>query len=229
MEHHRNRTLSVLGLTGYLFVVLAGSASVWAQSSAGNESALVRLSGSFESLSEQVGPAVVQIFATGYNTTLGNTESTLLSREQSSGSGVILDPEGFILTNAHVVQGARRVQVLLASSLRGTAEGASLLKPRGRMVEAQIVGMDQETDLAVLRIPDRELPFLELGDSDQLKQGQLVLAFGSPFGLENSVTLGWSVQWHGSSNRRILWFTFRPMLPSTRETAAAPWLTPMGK
>ena len=190
MEHHRNRTLSVLGLSGYLFVLLAGSASVWAQSSAGNESALVRLSGSFETLSEQVGPAVVQIFATGYNTTLGNTESTLLSREQSSGSGVILDPEGFILTNAHVVQGARRVQVLLARSLRATAAGASLLKPRGRMVEAQIVGMDQETDLAVLRIPDRELPFLELGDSDELKQGQLVLAFGSPFGLENSVTLG---------------------------------------
>ena len=190
MGHHRNRTLFVLGLSGYLFVVLAGSASLWAQSSAGNESALVRLSGSFESLSEQVGPAVVQIFATGYNTTLGNTESNLLSREQNSGSGVILDPEGFILTNAHVVQGARRVQVLLASSLRGTAEGASLLKPRGRMVEAQIVGMDQETDLAVLRIPDRELPFLELGDSDELKQGQLVLAFGSPFGLENSVTLG---------------------------------------
>ena len=190
MEHHRNRTLSVLGLSGYLFVVLAGSASVWAQSSAGSESALVRLSGSFERLSEQVGPAVVQIFATGYNTTLGNPESNLLSREQNSGSGVILDPEGFILTNAHVVQGARRVQVLLARSLRGTAKGASLLKPRGRMVDAQIVGMDQETDLAVLRIPDRELPFLELGDSDELKQGQLVLAFGSPFGLENSVTLG---------------------------------------
>ena len=190
MEHHKNRTLSVLGLSGYLLVVLAGSASVWAQSSAGNESALVRLSGSFESLSEQVGPAVVQIFATGYNTTLANTESSLLSREQNSGSGVILDPEGFILTNAHVVQGARRVQVLLARSLRGTAGGTSLLKPRGRMVEAQIVGMDQETDLAVLRIPDRELPFLELGDSDELKQGQLVLAFGSPFGLENSVTLG---------------------------------------
>ncbi len=163
MEHHKNRTLSVLGLSGYLFVVLVGTASLWAQSSAGNESALVRLSGSFESLSEQVGPAVVQIFATGYNTTLGNTESTLLSREQSSGSGVILDPEGFILTNAHVVQGARRVQVLLARSLRGTAGGTSLLKPRGRMVEAQIVGMDQETDLAVLRIPDRDLPFLELG------------------------------------------------------------------
>jgi len=190
MEHHKNRTLYVLGLSGYLFVVLAGSASVWAQSSAGDESALVRLSGSLESLSEKVGPAVVQIFTTGYNTTPGNPESNLLSREQNSGSGVILDPEGFILTNAHVVQGARRVQVLLARSLRGTPGGTSLLKPRGKLVEAQIVGMDQETDLAVLRIPDRGLPFLELGDSDELKQGQLVLAFGSPFGLENSVTLG---------------------------------------
>ncbi len=190
MEHHKNRTLYVLGLSGYLFVVLAGSASVWAQSSAGDESALVRLSGSLESLAEQVGPAVVQIFTTGYNTTPGNPESNLLSREQNSGSGVILDPEGFILTNAHVVQGARRVQVLLARSLRGTPGGTSLLKPRGKLVEAQIVGMDQETDLAVLRIPDRGLPFLELGDSDELKQGQLVLAFGSPFGLENSVTLG---------------------------------------
>lgn len=190
MEHHKNRTLYVLGLSGYLFVVLAGSASVWAQSSAGDESALVRLSDSLESLAEQVGPAVVQIFTTGYNTTPGNPESNLLSREQNSGSGVILDPEGFILTNAHVVQGARRVQVLLARSLRGTPGGTSLLKPRGKLVEAQIVGMDQETDLAVLRIPDRGLPFLELGDSDELKQGQLVLAFGSPFGLENSVTLG---------------------------------------
>lgn len=190
MEHHKNRTLYVLGLSGYLFVVLAGSASVWAQSSAGDESALVRLSGSLESLAEQVGPAVVQIFTTGYNTTPGNPGSNLLSREQNSGSGVILDPEGFILTNAHVVQGARRVQVLLARSLRGTPGGTSLLKPRGKLVDAQIVGMDQETDLAVLRIPDRGLPFLELGDSDELKQGQLVLAFGSPFGLENSVTLG---------------------------------------
>jgi serine protease Do len=57
-------------------------------------------------------------------------------------------------------------------------------------VEAQIVGIDHETDLAVLRISEEELPFLELGDSDEVKQGQLVLAFGSPFGLENSVTLG---------------------------------------
>jgi len=190
MEPRTNCTLNVLTLSGCLLLMLAGTTSVRAQSSAGNEGALAQLSGSFESLSEQVGPAVVQIFATGYSTALGNTEFSLLSRDQSSGSGVILDPEGYILTNAHVVQGARRVQVLLARSLRSTAGGMSILKPRGEIVEAQIVGIDHETDLAVLRISEEELPFLELGDSDEVKQGQLVLAFGSPFGLENSVTLG---------------------------------------
>jgi len=190
LEHHKNCTLCVLALSGCLFLALAGTASVWAQSSTEHESALARLSGSFEILSEQVGPAVVQIFATGYSTALGNTGSNLLSQEQSRGSGVILDPEGYILTNAHVVQGARRVQVLLARSLRDTPEGVSILKPRGKIVEAQIVGIDRETDLAVLSIPEKGLPFLELGDSDEIKQGQLVLAFGSPFGLENSVTLG---------------------------------------
>ena len=190
MEPGKKRTLNVLALSGCLFLVLAGTTGVRAQSSAGSEGALARLSGSFEVLSEQVGPAVVQIFATGYSTALGNSESGLLSRDQSSGSGVILDPEGYILTNAHVVQGARRVQVLLARSLREATGGTSILKPRGEIVEAQIVGIDHETDLAVLSIPEEELPFLELGDSDELRQGQLVLAFGSPFGLENSVTLG---------------------------------------
>ncbi len=190
LEHRKNRTQYVLALSGCLLLALAGRESVWAQSLSGNESALARLSGAFESLAEQVGPAVVQIFATRYSTALRNTESDLLSQQQNSGSGVILDPEGYILTNAHVVQGARRVQVLLARSLRGIAGGTSLLKPRGTIVEAQIVGIDRETDLAVLSIPEKGLPFLELGDSDELKQGQLVLAFGSPFGLENSVTLG---------------------------------------
>ncbi|MCZ6485279.1 MAG: trypsin-like peptidase domain-containing protein [Acidobacteria bacterium] len=161
-----------------------------AQPSAKTETALAHLSSSLEALSQRIGPAVVQIFTTGYRPVSGGANSGLLSKRRSGGSGVILDREGYIVTNAHVVEGAQRVQVLLTVSLPSVPERASILKPRGKMVEAQIVGIDRETDLAVLKIPERDLPFVELGDSDEVKQGQLVLAFGSPLGLENSVTLG---------------------------------------
>ena len=68
--------------------------------------------------------------------------------------------------------------------------GGSVLRGRGRLVGAQIVGVDLETDIAVLKTNEGDLPFLELGDSDRLRPGQIVLAFGSPLGLENSVTMG---------------------------------------
>ncbi len=190
MEHHKSSIWGVLGLAGCLLVVSLCATSSLAQSSSESEPALVRLSNSFEDLAKQISPAVVQILATGHSLGVGSSESSLLSRQSSGGSGVILDREGYIVTNAHVVEGASRVQVLLAMSLRGIPEGSSILKGRGEIVEAEVVGIDRETDLAVLKIAKRELPFVELGDSDELRQGQLVLAFGSPFGLENSVTLG---------------------------------------
>ena len=154
--------------------------------------ALGQLSASFEALSARVGPAVVQIIATGYAPLTAESApgAGLLSRRQVGGSGVILDPEGYIVTNAHVVAGAGRVQVRLPIPPAGGPEGASILKPRGEVVGAQIVGIDRETDIAVLRVAKSGLPFLPLGDSDELRQGQLVFAFGSPLGLENSVTMG---------------------------------------
>ncbi|MEE8349241.1 MAG: trypsin-like peptidase domain-containing protein [Acidobacteriota bacterium] len=163
---------------------------VSAQSPAATETPLSQLSESFETLAQQVGPAVVQIFATGYRSDLLTADSSLLSKNRSSGSGVILDSQGYIVTNAHVVTGAQTIQVLLSRLPEGTPTGTSILRPRGEILDAEIVGLDPESDLAVLKIPGRELPFVELGDSDQLKQGQLVMAFGNPFGLENSVTLG---------------------------------------
>ena len=171
------------------FCLLAPVAGM-AQSPAATETPLSQLSQSFETLAQRVSPAVVQLFATGYSSNLMAAESSLLSKNRSSGSGVILDSEGYIVTNAHVVTGAQSVQVLLTRLPEGIPAGTSILKPRGEMIDAEIVGIDQETDLAVLKIPERELPFVTLGDSDELKQGQLVMAFGNPFGLENSVTLG---------------------------------------
>ncbi|HSE41184.1 MAG TPA: trypsin-like peptidase domain-containing protein [Acidobacteriota bacterium] len=159
--------------------------SVYAQSD------LSRLSRSFEALSQKVGPAVVQVFVTGYSSDeTGLSSESLLTRQRSSGSGVIIDPEGYVVTNAHVVQGALRVQVLLNTGASDGSPGNSILKSRGKVVPAAILGLDSETDIALLRIEGGSLPYLELGDSDVLRPGQLVLAFGSPFGLENSVTMG---------------------------------------
>jgi serine protease Do len=149
---------------------------------------LARLDADLQALVDRVKPAVVQVVVSGFGAPVGANEAALLPRQASSGSGVVLDPGGYIVTNAHVVHGARRVQVLLPG---GPDEGqSSILKSKGRSVPATIVGVDRETDLAVLKVEEQGLPFLPLGDAEAVRQGQMVLAFGSPFGLEDSVSLG---------------------------------------
>ena len=147
---------------------------------------------SLESLALQVGPAIVQILVSGYTPTSGFVRSTgdLLAQRRNTGSGVILDADGYIVTNAHVVEGSQRVQVVLPPSAEQLSERSSILKTGGRLVGAQLVNVDRETDLAVIKIQAENLPVLELADSDRLRQGQLVFAFGSPLGLNNSVTMG---------------------------------------
>ena len=146
---------------------------------------LRELSASFEDLASKVRPAVVQIFSTGYTT--GEEEestrtSSLLSTQRSTGSGIILTEDGYIITNNHVVQGARKIEVLLHASNPNPA--------RREQIEAKLIGADHETDLAVIKIDRSKLPFLQLGDSNALRQGQLVMAFGNPLGLEGSVSMG---------------------------------------
>jgi len=154
---------------------------------------LARLSASFEALAQQVSPAVVQIFVTAFSALGVEGESSgasVLARQQSTGSGVILDPHGYIVTCAHVVENARRVQILLPTPRQTGSPGQSLLKNRGRILDGQVLGVDRESDLAVVKIAEKDLPYVELADSDELKQGQLVLAFGAPLGLPNSLTMG---------------------------------------
>ncbi len=148
---------------------------------------LRELSSSFEELAARVRPAVVQIFSTGYAKPQeggdeDSSNTSLLSKQVSTGSGVILTSDGYIVTNNHVVENARKIEVKLPT--RGTA------RAQGMTLQAKVVGVDRETDLAVLKIDGKDLATLPLGDSNQLQQGQLVMAFGNPFGLEGSASTG---------------------------------------
>ena len=149
----------------------------------------VALSHALEAVVERVKPGVVQVLVAGYSTGGAKGATALLSTQRATGSGVVLDPSGYVLTNAHVVSGARTVQVLLPPPTPSTRP-TSVLRTPGRLVKAEIVGVDQETDLAVLKVDETGLPALTLADSEKLRQGQLVLAIGSPLGLENSVSFG---------------------------------------
>jgi serine protease Do len=146
------------------------------------------LSSSLEATARTVSPAVVEIFTTAYVPGAGVVPRTadLVTTQRASGSGVIVDPEGYIVTNAHVVRGAQRLRVELSVS----PAGQSILANGSRTVSARTVGIDLETDLAVIKVEETNLPTLAFGDSDELRPGQLVLAFGSPLGFHNSVSLG---------------------------------------
>lgn len=170
----------------------ASTAPLHAQRSPASVGSLGDLSRSLQDLSQKVGASVVQIFVTGYAAAddedpRGAGQPVL---ERSSGSGVIVDPDGYIVTNAHVVENATRLEVELPFAATGGDPGRSIITRRGRTLGAQVVAIDHETDIAVVKVEARALPALPFGDSDTLRPGQLVLAFGSPLGLDSSVTLG---------------------------------------
>ena len=135
---------------------------------------------SIRALTDRVSPAVVQIMVNSYGPVEGDDgQVALYSKQRSSGSGVIVDPAGYIVTNAHVVKGAVRVRVLLNSR-------RSMEPP----ADAKIIGIDAETDLALVKIEKTGLATLAFGNSEALRQGDIVLALGSPLGLKNSVSMG---------------------------------------
>jgi serine protease Do len=96
-------------------------------------------------------------------------------KQTSGGSGVIVDPKGYILTNNHVVAGADKITVRLSD---------------GRELKGTVKGTDQKTDLAVVQLEATNLPVAALGDSDKIEVGEWAIAIGSPFGLEKTVTVG---------------------------------------
>ena len=157
-----------------------------------SDNTLRKLNESVDALIKKVSPSVVQILVTGYgpieSTEHGNTALTL-GRQHAIGSGFVIDPSGYIVTNAHVVSGAQRVQVVVPE---GMSDGSlqTILSARTNIVAARVVGVARDIDLALLKVDNVKLAALPLGLYRNIRQGELVLAFGSPEGLRNTVTLG---------------------------------------
>jgi len=159
-----------------------------------NVDPLAQFSASIEALVQRVSPSVVQVLVTGYGP-LGdhrdNGTDLVVGKQRTEGSGVVVGSDGYIITNAHVVEGGRRIEIVLPERSGTPASPLnSLVKTHGQIVEARVIGVAREVDLALLKIAETGLVPLPLADYDQLHQGELVFAFGSPEGLRNSVTMG---------------------------------------
>ena len=179
-------------LCSCLVILLAYSLPAHAQPQDHSTDALRKLNESVDAIIKKVSPSVVQILVTGYGPLEqgehGNA-TAVIGRQRAIGSGFIIDPTGYIVTNAHVVNGAQRVQVVLPSDKpEGTLEAA--LSTRTTVVPARIVGVARDIDLAVIKVDAGTLPALALAPYRKLGQGEIVFAFGSPEGLRNSVTMG---------------------------------------
>jgi serine protease Do len=199
------RAMASVALSSLFIGVLVASSVQWTPMSVaqgvGQKAALAAgapaIPGSFADLAEQLGPTVVNIQVTKV-APVGDFPGMLdpdgpsgeffehffgdrlpqprPHRMQGSGSGVIISPEGYILTNNHVVDGAQEVTVTMANK---------------QMYKARVVGRDPKTDLAVLKINAKEsLPVAAMGNSTDLKVGEWVIAIGNPFGLGHTVTAG---------------------------------------
>ncbi|HKP13657.1 MAG TPA: trypsin-like peptidase domain-containing protein [Blastocatellia bacterium] len=170
---HRRVVMSLVALLCLSVGIAIGAVMRGASSARGEDNRLTistgrpaidALSSSFARVAQDVEPCVVHIkMSNGYQL-------------DGTGSGVIVNPDGYILTNAHVVNGATRLRVKLSDLSES---------------DAKVVGVDRPADLAVIKIDVKKtLPAARMGDSDKLAVGDWVLAIGSPFGLEQTVTAG---------------------------------------
>jgi serine protease Do len=152
------------------------------------------LNNSVEELTRRVSMSVVQVLVTGYGPveepTGGRASGLVIGRQRGIGSGAVIDGDGYIITNAHVVAGARHIQVVLHRDATGAGPMHSLAAEASQTVDARIVGTASDIDLALLKVEVTGLRALPLADYDKIQQGELVFAFGSPEGLRNSVTMG---------------------------------------
>jgi serine protease Do len=179
-------------LAGFLFAAQA-------QTGRGGATVLDQFSNSVQALAARVAPCVVRISVTRYAARGdggGGRAALTLDREQVVGSGAIIDSDGYIVTNAHVVANALRIRVNRLAQGAGAGSNpdetisSTLAQALAPEIDATLVGMFKELDLALIKIPAKGLPTLKFADYHRLRQGQVVFAFGSRQGLENSMSMG---------------------------------------
>jgi serine protease Do len=145
-----------------------------------------------DDVAERAMHSVVEIEVTGF----GKPESTddddqqTLQRQRVIGSGVIVDPDGYIVTNNHVVAGALRIRVIVAPTTVELVTGHAQLENSQRVYEAKLIGTNSYADLAVVKIEAHDLPVITLPEQFHVRLGQTVIAIGSPQGLDHTITKG---------------------------------------
>lgn len=147
---------------------------------------------SLDQIAERAMRSVVQIDVTSYSVPERgeSDDSQNFQRQRALGSGVIVDPDGYIVTNNHVVSGALRIRVTLAPATVELATGRTVLSRKEHVYTAMLIGTNRYADLAVIKIEEKNLPFIPLPENYEVRLGQTVIAIGSPEGLDHTVTKG---------------------------------------
>ena len=185
--------LRTVSLLASMLVLTGGVCRAQTQKPVAYPDALERMNESIDALTRKVWPSVVQIQVTSYGpreqrTSPGET-AVVVGRQRAVGSGFVIDPDGYIMTNAHVVANAQRVQVLLPPT-RADGSLATALSAKMNVVPARIVGISSEIDLGAAEGRQHEAARLDARDILASAPGETVFAFGSPSGLRHTLTHG---------------------------------------
>jgi len=188
--HRRSLTFICAAVLTLLAPQHAGAQTATRQPAHDATQLLDQFSSAVESMVQRVSPAVVQIVVTPYEAAKDGERSTVSAEPDGRvASGVIVSADGYIMTNAHVVENALSIQVrLVPSGPQGI--GDVLAQSFAPTLDAELVGTYAEADLALLKVAGQSLPALRVAPGNAVRQGQVVFAFGSPNGLQNSVTMG---------------------------------------
>jgi serine protease Do len=180
------RHLYTSWLPGSLGWLMLAASAMGAGASSGSVRDLERIGGETERVSAAVGPKVVQIVTQSLKVASAGDEQPagVLVAGRGRGSGFFVAPDGYLITNAHVVANATRIRVLVQ------APGGATAADSPREYTASVAGIDTDNDLALLKVEIQAVPFFDLTRDASPRQGQMVLVYGSPMGLAQSASLG---------------------------------------